>query len=83
MPIPPRGHAMERGLDRFGDCAGVATRACFLPDPAVVRLEIWGTEPALQTVTLALTSCPFTRLAPACGPFLSTCIREAKPREWG
>ncbi len=36
--------------------------SCLLPDPAVVRLETWGTEPAPPTITLILTS--RSRLAP-------------------
>ena len=30
--------------------------SCLLPDPAEVRLDTWGTEPAPPTITLALTS---------------------------
>ena len=42
---------------------------CLLPDPAVVRLETWGIEPASPTITLTLTSRP----APC-----PLCSRQAK-----
>ena len=41
--------------------------SCLLPDPAVVRLETWGTEPAPPTITLALTSRFRLAPCPLCG----------------
>ena len=45
--------------------------SCLLPDPAVVRLETWGIEPAPPTITLTLTS----RSRPAPCPL---CSRRAR-----
>ena len=45
--------------------------SCLLPDPAAVRLETWGMEPALPTITLTLTS----RFRPAPCPL---CDRRAR-----
>ena len=45
--------------------------SCLLPDPAVVRLETWGAEPAPSTITLTLTS----RSRPAPCPL---CSRRAR-----
>ncbi len=45
--------------------------SCLLPDPAVVRLETWGTEHAPPTITLTLTS----RSRPASCPL---CSRRAR-----
>ena len=41
--------------------------SCLLPDPAVVRLETWGTEPAPPTITLILTSRSRPASCPLCG----------------
>ena len=41
--------------------------SCLLPDPAAVRLETWGTEPAPPTITLTLTSCSRPAPCPLCG----------------
>ena len=40
--------------------------SCLLPDPAVVRLEAWGIEPALPTITLTLISRSRPALCPLC-----------------
>lgn len=37
-----------------------------LPDPASVRLETWGVEPALPTIALTLTSRPRPTPCPLC-----------------
>ena len=40
---------------------------CLLPDPASVRLETWGFEPAPPAITLTLTSRPRPTACPLCG----------------
>ncbi len=41
--------------------------SCLLPDPAAVRLETWGAEPAPPTITLTLTSRSRPAPCPLCG----------------
>jgi len=41
--------------------------SCLLPDPSVVRLETWGTEPVPPTITLTLASRSRPAPCPLCG----------------